>query len=123
MSATMWQDARGTRRARIRALPCHCVLRCTRTWTGLRHVNCLPHSLMLLVVSLSLLHSNSFLMLSALRSRWEDSDTASQLRYVGGWVGYGNPAQAYRELIYLFQGQCKRGRQQDAAGCIQCAGA
>jgi hypothetical protein len=43
-------------------------------------------------------------MLTALRTRWEDSDLAAQLRYVGGWVSYGNPAQAYTQLIYLFQG-------------------
>jgi hypothetical protein len=40
-------------------------------------------------------------MLSALKSRFDDSSAGAQYRYVKGWVEYGNPARAYRELIYL----------------------
>jgi hypothetical protein len=43
-------------------------------------------------------------MLTALHNRWEESNTAASLRDLTGWLKYGNPAQAYHELIYLFQG-------------------
>ncbi len=43
-------------------------------------------------------------MWRTLCDRWDNSESASLLRYAWGWLTYGNPAQAYRELIYLLQG-------------------
>jgi hypothetical protein len=43
-------------------------------------------------------------MLAAMRARYDDTSFAAQVRYVRGWVEYGNPARAYRELMYLFAG-------------------
>ena len=43
----------------------------------------------------------SCVMLSSLKGRFDDSAAGAQYRYVKGWVEYGNPAKAYRELIYL----------------------
>ena len=43
-------------------------------------------------------------LLTALKTRFDDSEAGLFYRYTRGWVEYGNPAKAYRELIYLFQG-------------------